>query len=208
MSSRPFPKPEPAAAPGETAAGDSQLRLRNDRTGLAMACPRCPQVLKGQRHATGIAWRCLGCGGQSLNFSQFRRMVPAAQADGIWDTALRYPLAPRRRARCPECQRDMAAVHLPLEERELELSICRTCQRLWLDRQESIAAHLNEDQAAGPQPPAWKVTHRARDRMAGEMARSVRRRFSLSMDQIAWGVFCVILLYWVARMLIAIHHNR
>ncbi len=167
--------------------------------GMTMTCPRCRTVLKAERHHTGIAWRCPGCGGQSLNFSQFRRVVPEPEANGIWEAATLHPRAPRRRALCPECLRDMAAVLIPVPQRELELDICRNCQRLWLDRQESIAGHLQEDAAAGPLPDAWPVSTGAQERMGREMARHVRRRLSTGFEFIGRLTVALILFYLVLR---------
>jgi Zn-finger nucleic acid-binding protein len=145
---------------------------------MTMSCPRCRSALKAEKHDTGIAWRCKGCGGQSLNFSQFRKLVPEPKANGIWEEAMLHPLAPRRRTLCPECQRDMAAVLIPMKDRELELEVCRNCQRLWLDSQENIAGHLTAGAAPGPQPEAWTISASARERLAEALARGTRRRFS------------------------------
>jgi Zn-finger nucleic acid-binding protein len=143
---------------------------------MAMTCPRCITPLNPDKHSTGIAWRCTGCGGQSLNFSQFRRIVPEAHANGIWETAMLEPRAPRLKSLCPECQRDMAAVLIPMKERELELEVCRGCQRLWLDRQERIAGHLTENAEPGPLPAIKPISMDARIRMGEEMLRQMRRR--------------------------------
>ena len=99
-----------------------------------LLCPRCDIPLRGSDHALGIAWRCGACGGQSLNFSQFRRLVPEQGANDIWLQATVRPLAPRRPTACPECQAGMDAVHIPLRGTLLELDLCRLCQRLWLDQ--------------------------------------------------------------------------
>ena len=60
--------------------------------GLKLICPQCQGVLAAVKHETGIAWRCGGCGGQSLNFSQFRRLIPELQANGIWASAMERPV--------------------------------------------------------------------------------------------------------------------
>lgn len=109
---------------------------------MTMTCPRCRMALEPCRHRRGIAWRCAGCGGQSLNFSQFRRMVPDYHANDIWEAVILHPLVPRREARCPECRREMSAVLLSVHQRDVELDVCRDCQRLWLDRQEAPAEPL------------------------------------------------------------------
>jgi Zn-finger nucleic acid-binding protein len=101
-----------------------------------LVCPRCGLPLAACEHALGIAWRCGYCHGQSLNFSQFRRMVPEDGANNLWATARERPQTPGQRTRCPECRADMDAVFIPLHRRTAELDICRPCQRLWLDRQE------------------------------------------------------------------------
>ncbi len=165
-----------------------------------MTCPRCRSALKAEKHDTGIAWRCMGCGGQSLNFSQFRKLVPEPKANSIWEEAMLHPRAPRRRSLCPECQRDMAAVLIPMKERELELEVCRNCQRLWLDSQEKIAGHLTAGAPPGPQPEAWTISDSARERLAGHLARSTRRRFSDDYHVIFRAVFLALLvLYFIVR---------
>ena len=165
-----------------------------------MTCPRCRSALKANKHDTGIAWRCTGCGGQSLNFSQFRKLVPEPKANGIWETAMLHPRAPHRRTHCPECARDMAAVLIPLPERELELEVCRNCQRLWLDSQENIAGHLSSGAAPGPQPDAMPMSPSARERLAEHLARGTRRRFSGDYNVIIRAVpFALIILYFIVR---------
>ena len=143
---------------------------------LDMICPRCASSLKAQRHDTGLAWRCLKCGGQSLNFSQFRRMIPEAQANGIWETVMARPRAPRRKSLCPECYRDMAAVVIPLgPEQEVELDICRNCQRLWMDRQQRRAEILSDSAPPAPQPRPMPISRAARERMEQHLANEIRR---------------------------------
>jgi Zn-finger nucleic acid-binding protein len=167
-----------------------------------MTCPRCSTALIPEKHKTGIAWRCTGCGGQSLNFSQFRRVVPEAHANGIWETAMLKPRAPSRKSLCPECQRDMAAVLIPMQERELELEVCRNCQRLWLDRQERIAGHLTENAEPGPLPDVRPISAEAQIRMGEQLARGVRRRASAQvLGRGALLVFLIYLLleFWVRR---------
>jgi Zn-finger nucleic acid-binding protein len=101
-----------------------------------LVCPRCAIPLGGREHELGIAWRCGKCRGQSLNFSQFRRMVPEHGARDIWLEAMKHPSVPSRRTRCPECLAAMDAVLIPFRGRSIELEICLPCQRLWLDAQE------------------------------------------------------------------------
>lgn len=100
-------------------------------------CPRCQINLQGVKHTTGIAWRCPSCGGQSLNFSQFRRMIPGARVDDIWLTATAEPVISPLRGKCPECRRIMHAVLVPWQDQEIELDLCRPCQRLWMDNPEN-----------------------------------------------------------------------
>jgi len=170
---------------------------------MKLICPSCDSALKALKHATGIAWRCAGCGGQSLNFSQFRRLVPEARANDIWETAMLEPRALSRRSLCPECQRDMAAVLIPVPERELELAVCRNCQRLWLDRQENIAGHLAAGAVPGPLPEARTVSGTAQERMAEELARYVRNKGRLKeMVQklfLAAVIIYVIFRFWMQR---------
>lgn len=104
--------------------------------GGVLVCPRCGIPLGGTEHELGIAWRCGACRGQSLNFSQFRRMVPEHGARDIWLEAMKRPVTPQQRTRCPECLAAMDAVLIPLNGRTIELDICLLCQRLWLDAQE------------------------------------------------------------------------
>ena len=117
-----------------------------------MTCPRCGRQLLPSEHAQGIAWRCRGCGGQSLNFSQFRRMVPEHGANAIWESASVRPVPPRRRTLCPECHTGMGSVDLPVNGRAVELDICLPCQRLWLDRQEAMD-HAAESASLVVAPP-------------------------------------------------------
>jgi hypothetical protein len=70
----------------------------------------------------------------------------------------------------------MAAVLIPMQDRELELEVCRTCQRLWLDRQERIAGHLTENAEPGPLPEVRPISMEARVRMGEQMLQQMRRR--------------------------------
>ena len=132
-----------------------------------------------------------------MNFSQFRRVVPEAYVNGIWETAMLNPRAPSIRSLCPECQRDTAAVLVPLKDREVELEVCRTCQRVWLDRQERIAGHLRENAEPGPQPEARPISVAARMRMAGHMAR--RLRPALDPQGLRWGILILFLFFLSLR---------
>ena len=111
-----------------------------------------------------------------------------------------HPRAPRRRTLCPECQRDMAAVLIPMKDRELELEVCRNCQRLWLDSQEKLAGHLTTGAPPGPQPEAWTISASARERLAGHLARSTRRRFTGDYNIMFRAVFLgLLILYFIVR---------
>jgi Zn-finger nucleic acid-binding protein len=141
---------EPLHDPKTTRAQEREDAMRH--LFGTMLCPRCGRPLDGCDHALGIAWRCGKCGGQSLNFSQFRRMIPQHGANAIWDSATARPVPPRRRTPCPECHSGMAAVNLPLNGRMVELDICLPCQRLWLDRQEDGEAAASFSLSVMPPP--------------------------------------------------------
>lgn len=136
-----------------------------------MNCPRCHTKLTGAKHETGIAWRCPGCGGQTLNFSQFRKLIPEPRANRIWETVMEKPARPRTKSLCPECGRDMAAVFLPAGEQTLELDICRTCQRLWLDSALRDAHKLPAEQETVPAPAPRPMTGEAQERLAVHLMR-------------------------------------
>jgi Zn-finger nucleic acid-binding protein len=165
---------------------------------MTMACPRCGTSLNPAKHYTGIAWRCTACGGQSLNFSQFRRIIPEARANGIWETAMLEPRAPSRKSPCPECHRDMAAVLIPMPERELEIEVCRNCQRLWLDRQEQIAGHLTANSEPGPLPEARPISVEAQIRLDRQLARRVRRQVTPAEIR-WWGSVLVVGIFLLLR---------
>lgn len=174
---------------------------------MSLTCPRCHSALLPDKHATGIAWRCHGCGGQSLNFSQFRRVIPEDHANDIWETAMLTPRAPSIRSLCPECQRDMAAVLVPLKDREVELDVCRSCQRVWLDRQERIAGHLRENAEPGPQPEVKPISPGTRVRAGRAWSKRVHHTFTdtdLQRARIVWLgigvlVFLAILRFFAGR---------
>lgn len=139
--------------------------------GLGMDCPRCGGGLAPGKHDTGIAWRCPQCGGESLNFSQFRRMIPDEQVDVIWWTAKERPVAAPGGTACPECRRPMLAVLIPHQEEELELDICQGCQRLWRDgpRAAKASRRLDIGRGAPAKPPVLEVKpRRARPDRRGE----------------------------------------
>lgn len=166
--------------------------------GMGMDCPRCGAGLAPGKHDTGIAWRCLKCGGESLNFSQFRRMIPDEQVDVIWWTAKERPVAAPGGTVCPECRRPMLAVLIPHREEELELDICQGCQRLWRDgpRAPKASRRLDIGRGASPKPPVLKVVprrarpgRRAAVPMTGSAAEG--NRSSLITLLAGWGRFLV-----------------
>ena len=111
-----------------------------------------------------------------------------------------HPRAPRRRTLCPECERDMAAVLIPMKERELELEVCRNCQRLWLDSQENIAGHLSGGAKPGPQPEAWTISASAQERLAEQLARRTRWRYRGEYNIVIRLVLgALIILYFILR---------
>ena len=139
--------------------------------GMGMDCPRCGGGLAPGKHDTGIAWRCLRCGGESLNFSQFRRIIPDEQVDVIWWTSKERPVASPGGTACPECRRPMLAVLIPHREEELELDICQGCQRLWRDGPRALKAsrRLDIGRGAPAKPPVLEVKpRRARPGRRGE----------------------------------------
>ncbi|MDB6133589.1 MAG: rhomboid family serine protease [Verrucomicrobiales bacterium] len=150
-----------APSPAPAAEGEDDQGLRMSRP----FCPKCGIHLQGAKHTTGIAWRCASCQGQSLNFSQFRKMIPRDRVDEIWLTTNEQPVTAPGRTPCPECRRPMNAVLIPLEEREVELDICCICQRLWLDSQEKLSGiiDISEKTRTGRKPPVIRMTKRGAD---------------------------------------------
>jgi Zn-finger nucleic acid-binding protein len=66
-------------------------------------------------------------------------VIPGARVDDIWLTATAEPVISPYRGKCPECRRVMHAVLVPWQNREIELDLCRPCQRLWMDNAENSA---------------------------------------------------------------------
>ncbi len=100
----------------------------------SLTCPECRCALNGLPHETGVSWKCPQCGGQSLNFSQFRRFIPDKHVNEIWVTAKEQPTKPAKPVACPECSREMHGVLVPFPSGDQELDICSPCQRLWMKR--------------------------------------------------------------------------
>jgi len=150
----------------------SQNRHRDDflrHSAGVLVCPRCGIPLQGGDHELGIAWRCDSCRGQSLNFSQFRRLVPEHGARDIWLEALKNPAAPRQRTHCPECLAAMHAVLVPFRGSNIELDICPPCQRLWLDaREEILITGLPGEPVKSVNPMRISYTQGKSDRVATE----------------------------------------
>ncbi|MES2709028.1 MAG: hypothetical protein V4726_20700 [Verrucomicrobiota bacterium] len=135
-----------------------------------MLCPRCRIPLNSRPHATGVAWGCGRCAGQSLNFSQFRKLLPQLQANEIWLTVMENPVVPQKRACCPECRTAMAAVLIPLESGGTQLDVCPPCQRLWMDPPARQARQLEEGLLAPglrEELPVVKMEGRRQERRAG-----------------------------------------
>lgn len=169
--SNPMPDDHPRQIHRQDLAGETRFSnpasedSKDDLRALTPVCPRCDCNLTGQKHTTGIAWQCGSCGGQSLNFSQFRRMVPELHVNEIWLTTMEEPVPARHRTRCPECRRDMTAVLVPHSGKEVELDICRICQRLWLENQQHNSGRLDitRDPPPGRKPPLIRLTGRGVD---------------------------------------------
>lgn len=119
-----------AELPGD---GSGRSAGRPSRVRSGMRCPRCTIRLQARRHELGLSWRCTACGGQSLNYSQFRRMVPEAGANSLWLDGILRPALPSAPVPCPECRAPMRIVPVPWRGREVDLCLCPACQRLWLD---------------------------------------------------------------------------
>jgi hypothetical protein len=100
---------------------------------MHLECPRCRDRLLPTEEEAGMIWRCRQCRGISLNFSQFRKLVPAWHANRIWESAIAGPRLASPEVRCPECRRPMNAVDGRLPAGVLALKLCLVCQRLWMD---------------------------------------------------------------------------
>jgi hypothetical protein len=124
---------------------------------MTPGCPRCQVALEQTAHGTGIAWRCVHCGGESL----IRRMIPELHANEIWLTVMEQPVKAQPGIRCPECCRDMAAVLIPFRGREIELDLCAGCQRLWMTPQEDRPWSIDEKpERKRPMPPVIRMKGR------------------------------------------------
>jgi ribosomal protein S27AE len=101
----------------------------------ALNCPRCGVVLMAREEESGLTWWCGGCGGLTVNFSQFRRRVSAWEANRIWEMARRGGRGRRRATACPECERVMTPVEtgVSVAGGAGAMWICVSCQRLWME---------------------------------------------------------------------------
>lgn len=101
----------------------------------ALNCPRCGVVLMAREEESGLTWWCGGCGGLTVNFSQFRRRVSAWEANRIWEMARRGGRGGRRATVCPECERVMTPVETgaSVAGGAGAMWICVPCQRLWME---------------------------------------------------------------------------
>ena len=105
---------------------------------MALNCPRCGVALMAREEESGLTWWCGGCGGLTVNFSQFRRRVSAWEANRIWEMARRGGRGGRRATVCPECERVMALVETGASgvggaSGIGAMWICVPCQRLWME---------------------------------------------------------------------------
>jgi Zn-finger nucleic acid-binding protein len=165
MSPDPSNRPENRPRPGLLKPGKPEPSAAAIPGRIIPVCPRCHVALEKTAHRTGMAWRCTRCGGESLNFSQFRRMIPDRQANDIWLTAMEQPVKPQPGICCPECRQDMSAVLVPFGGREIELDLCAGCQRLWMTPQEKTSWSLDEEPAArGTRPPVISMKGRGLER--------------------------------------------
>jgi len=174
----------------------SQSRQRDDflrHAAGVLVCPRCAVPLQGGDHELGIAWRCDSCRGQSLNFSQFRRLVPEEGARDIWLEAMKRPIAPPQRTCCPECRAAMHAVLIPFRGRNVELDICLPCQRLWMDAQEEEAAAMLPAISCAPHAPGAGRGLNSADTEAILTALERREHRQLRHRQRTWRIAAIIL---------------
>lgn len=108
---------------------------------------------------------------------------------------MEQPVAARRQTLCPECRKDMAAVLIPFQGKEIELDICRTCQRLWMDAQENQTYRLDlSETPRGRKPPVIKMTGRGVERLVKEQAKRVRDRWRMGNNPLTWKGWLIIVL--------------
>lgn len=81
---------------------------------------------------------------------------------------------------------------VPFHGRQIELDICRTCQRLWMDPQEQRTYRLDhEDPGPGPQPPVIRMTGRGVARAVAERLRKPNKTSPMAM--VKWVYFLFML---------------
>ena len=93
---------------------------------------------------------------------------------------------------------------IPYQGREVELEICRGCQRLWLDNQEVMSTRISiNDGEPGRKPPVIRMTGRGAAVMVREQARRIRDRINYESTGLTrWHVLLILVLI-VARILIS-----
>jgi Zn-finger nucleic acid-binding protein len=182
-------------------------------------CPRCQVNLTPMDHETGLAWRCPQCAGSSLNFSQFRKLVPEFHADEIWMTTLEQPVRPSRKTCCPECHRHMMAVLIPFQGREVELDICSSCQRLWMESQEDQTHRLEQpnrinisEDAPIRKPPVISVAQSKARAPLREKIASMHGNLRLASKERnpelwEWIVIVLIFIIFLALLLLSPRHK-
>ncbi len=188
--------------------------------GRVPSCPRCEVNLTPTDHETGLAWRCPQCAGSSLNFSQFRKLVPEFHADEIWMTTLEQPVRPNRKACCPECHRNMTAVLIPFQGREVELDICSRCQRLWMESQDHQPHRIVQpnridisEDAPIRKPPVISVTQSKARAPLREKIALLRSNLRLSSKERntelwEWIVIVVVFAIFLVLILLSPGHKR
>ncbi len=96
----------------------------------------------------------------------------------------------------------MAAVLIPFQGREIELDICRGCQRLWMENQEDQANKLDlRDPSPGPKPPVIRMTGRGAERLLGAQLKRIRSGLEPGENPAPkWVVGALLLLYVLVRI--------
>ncbi|MFM7180561.1 MAG: rhomboid family intramembrane serine protease [Verrucomicrobiales bacterium] len=91
-----------------------------------------------KRTHLGIHYECPTCGGRSVALAMARRQFDADVMKNLWLAVKEVaPVHSREAIDCPYCKKKMHPLEIADGTNGFQIDVCRTCQALWLDKDES-----------------------------------------------------------------------
>ena len=90
--------------------------------------------LSPARVPDGLMWKCDVCSGIAANVSVLRQYLKGDTVQKLWLEAITASTPSNRK--CPSCTSMLKEFTVSRGGRQIHLDLCRTCQLMWLDKNE------------------------------------------------------------------------